>query len=95
MATPAKSYRNRPTHLVMSTLLTTFGVSAIRIDRRPSCNSFPFEDTYFIELEDFGEPVEPLLNGYGVTDEAWVARVRQGIETINTGGGEASLLGVW
>ena len=79
----------------MSTLLTTFGVPVVRIDRRPSCNPSPFEDMYFIELEDYGEPVESLANGYTMVDEAWVTRIRQGIETIASGGDDASLLGVW
>lgn len=79
----------------MSTLLTTFGVPVVRIDRRPSWNPSPFEDMYFIELEDYGEPVESLANGCTIVDEAWVTRIRQGIETIASGGDDASLLGVW
>ena len=79
----------------MGTLLTTFGVPVIRIDRRPSVNPCPFEDTYFIELEDFGTPMELTPNGISPTEEAWIKRVRQGVERVVAAGAQADMIGVW
>lgn len=79
----------------MSTLLTTFGVPVIRIDRRPSLADCPFEDTYFVELEDFGTPVEPSWTGNTPADEAWLTKVRTSVARVTAAGGVADVLGVW
>lgn len=92
---PAKPSHNRTVHLVMSTLLTTFGVPVIRIDRRPSINPCPFEDTYFLELEDLGTPVEASASGPTPADGAWLKRVRMGVERVIAAGGQADIIGVW
>lgn len=91
---PPKPSHSRTVHLVMSTLLTTFGVPVIRLDRRPSINPSPFEDTYFLELEDFGTPVEPSADG-SAADGAWLTRVRMGVERVIAVGGQADVIGVW
>lgn len=90
-----KPSHSRTVHLVMGTLLTTFGVPVIRIDRRPSINPCPFEDTYFLELEDFGTPVEPSASGNTPADEGWLKRVRMGVERVLAAGGQADVIGVW
>ena len=92
---PAKPEHSRTVHLVMGTLLTTFGVPVIRIDRRPSINPCPFEDTYFLELEDFGTPVEPSASGPTLADGAWLKRVHMGVERVAAAGGQADIIGVW
>jgi prephenate dehydratase len=91
--TPPKPAHSRAVHLILGTLLTTFGVPVIRVDRRPSINSCPFEDTYFLELEDFGTPVEPSPNG--PLEEGWLKRVRQGVERVIAAGAQADVIGVW
>ena len=80
----------------MSTLLTTFGVPVIRIDRRPSLNTVPFEHVYFVELEELGsdlgeEGVEHDDDGGSV----WLRRIRMGIDRISETGGESSIIGIW
>lgn len=92
---PAKPAHSRTVHLVMGTLLTTFGVPVIRIDRRPSINPCPFEDTYFLELEDAGTPVEPSAIGPTPADGAWLKRVRMGVDRVIAAGGQADIIGVW
>ena len=90
------SSHNRPLHLVMSTLLTTFGVPVIRIDRRPSLNTIPFEHVYFVELEELGSDLGE--EGVGHDDEGgsvWLRRIRMGIDRISETGGEASIIGIW
>ncbi|GJE87609.1 PDT-domain-containing protein [Phanerochaete sordida] len=93
--TTPKPAHSRSLHLIMGTLLTTFGVPVIRIDRRPSASGCPFEDTYFIELEDFGTPVEPPVTGNSPADEAWLKKVRNGVAKVNAVGGLADVIGVW
>ena len=90
-----KPAHNRPVHLIMGTLLTTFGVPVIRIDRRPSITARPLDNTYFIELEDFGTPVEPSATGNTPADEAWLTRVRTGVARVAAVGGHADIIGVW
>jgi len=90
----AASYaHNRPLHLVMSTLLTTFGVPAIRIDRRPSLSAVSFEDVYFIEFEELGSPVQVPAPPEKHSD--WLERVRKGVARVSAAGGDAAILGVW
>ncbi len=92
---PSPSH-NRPLHLVLSTLLTTFGVPVIRVDRRPSLNPVPFEDNYFIELEELGSPRDPGSKyNEALLDDAWLTRIQAGIERVAAADGEATLLGVW
>lgn len=92
-AAPAAYTHNRPLHLVMSTLLTTFGVPVIRIDRRPSLSAVPFEDVYFIELEELGSPVQ--IPAQPEKYSAWLERVRKGVARVSAAGGDAAILGVW
>lgn len=90
---PPTYSHSRALHLVMSTLLTTFGVPVIRIDRRPSLSSIPFEDIYFVELEELGAPRETpaASDNYG----AWLKRLRTGVERVAAAGGQATIIGVW
>ena len=84
---------NRPLHLVMSTLLTTFGVPVIRVDRRPSLNPAPFEQVYFVELEELGSGFEEELSKHG--HSSWLHRVQMGIDRVTAAGAEATIIGVW
>ncbi|KAJ3559768.1 hypothetical protein NM688_g145 [Phlebia brevispora] len=94
--TTSISAHNRPLHMVMSTLLTTFGVPVIRIDRRPSLNHVPFEHVYYVELEELGSEL-------GVENSAddehgssvWLNRVQMGVDRVCEAGGEATIIGVW
>lgn len=84
---------NRPLQTVMSTLLTSFGTPVIRIDRRPSPNPVPFEQMYFVELEELGsgfeeQPVEFIRDG-------WLKRVRMGIDRVEAAGVTATIIGLW
>ncbi|KAH9937077.1 Prephenate dehydratase-domain-containing protein [Fomitopsis serialis] len=71
--------RGRLVHLVMSTLLTTFGLPTSRVDRRPSLTDTPFEDVYL----------------WDAASAALWARVKAGVEKIGALGGEAAVLGIW
>ncbi|KAH8102437.1 PDT-domain-containing protein [Cristinia sonorae] len=86
-------FARRPLQLVMGTLLTTFGVPTTRIDRRPSLNSTPFEDVYFIELEELGAP-DYSIDRSGVY-ASWLHKVHQMAERARSSGVYATLLGVW
>ena len=87
---------NRPLQLVISTLLTTFGVPVTRIDRRPSLGSTPFEDVYFIELEELGAPPDPSdLGDRGAAYGKWLNKVQHAVDRAKTSGVEATLLGAW
>lgn len=80
----------------MSTLLTTFGVPIVKIDRRLSLHADPFENVYFVELEELGPPGEPQdAEAQGAEDAAWLSRIRQGIERAKKVDVEATLLGIW
>lgn len=91
-----ETYHNRQSELIMSTLLTIFGMPAARIDRRPSLSSKPFDDVYFVEFEHKkrahspGRPFKYTLEGI-----TWLSRIQAGIEHIRNVKGEATLLGVW
>ena len=89
-------HRNRLVHLVMSTLLTTFGLPTSRIDRRPSLTDAPFEDVYLVELEASSSLSEPALGEEARAARAalW-SRVKAGVEKIAAVGGEAAVLGIW
>jgi hypothetical protein len=89
----AADSHNRPLHLVMSTLLTTFGVPVTRIDRRPSLSDIPFEDVYFVELEELGSPQEVPPRQERIN--AWTSKVTAGAKRVTAAGGEAKVLGVW
>lgn len=84
--------RNRLVHLVMGTLLTTFGLPTSRIDRRPSLSDIPFDDVYFVELEASSSV---LHEEHQVASEALWDRVKIGLERIKASGGEAVILGIW
>ena len=90
---PAAYSHNRPLHLVMSTLLTTFGVPITRIDRRSSLSDVPFEDLYFVELEELGSPLESTPQPERL--ESWMIKVNAGVKRVKAAGGEATILGVW
>lgn len=94
-ASPSSSpapIRNRLVHLVMGTLLTTFGLPARRIDRRPSLSDAPFDDVYLVELEaSSGVPDED----HPAASEALWGRVKAGVQRIEALGGEAVILGIW
>ncbi|OCH95810.1 PDT-domain-containing protein [Obba rivulosa] len=88
--------QSRPLTLILSTLLTTFGQPAARIDRRPSPRAVPFEDVYFIELQDTAGPPSPGANvDRRAADALWLSRVQAGLERVAGAGGDAALLGVW
>ncbi|EMD42232.1 hypothetical protein CERSUDRAFT_147913 [Gelatoporia subvermispora B] len=93
-AFPAAS--RRPINLILSALLTTFGQPVARVDRRPSLSTVPFEDVYFIELEDTAGPPSP--GGHvdtSAADALWLSRVQAGLERVAAAGGDAALLGMW
>ncbi|KAI0348496.1 PDT-domain-containing protein [Trametopsis cervina] len=90
---PATYTHNRPLHMLTSTLLTTFGVPVTRIDRRPSLNDIPFEDMYFLELEELGVPVEVPDRSQRI--QAWMKRVNAGVQRVKAAGSQATVLGVW
>ena len=80
--------------MVTSTLLTTFGCTALRIDRRPSLTDVPFDDVYFVEVGDVTLPVlsDPAAKS---CEEEWRERLDAGIQRIRAAGGEATILGLW
>jgi len=87
---------DRALQLVMSTLLTTFGVPVTRINRRPSLAPIPFEDVYFIELEELGGPPDPKdLGNRGVAYARWLSRVQEAVKRAQGCGIDAVLLGAW
>ncbi|KAI0721240.1 PDT-domain-containing protein [Cerioporus squamosus] len=81
------------TRTVTSTLLTTFGCPPLRIDRRPSLNSIPFDDVYFLEVGDLTLPVTAAT--IKNCEEEWLQRLLNGVEGVNVAGGEAIILGLW
>ncbi len=87
----------RPLHMVISTLLTTFGVPITRIDRRPSLSPIPFEDLYFVELEELGAYTEPEASekARAAEDKRWLEKLKAGVERATTLGAEATLVGIW
>ncbi|KAK1219948.1 prephenate dehydratase [Marasmius sp. AFHP31] len=72
-----------------------------RIDRRPALNRNPFNDVYFVELQD-SRPLLANTNG-GDADEdgigsgktPWNSRVESAIQCVSAIGGEVKLLGIW
>ncbi|KAI0715166.1 PDT-domain-containing protein [Earliella scabrosa] len=82
------------TRTVTSTLLTTFGCPALRIDRRPSLSDTPFDDVYFVEVGDLTLPLT-YSAARRSCEEEWLQRIKDGVTRINVAGGEASILGVW
>ncbi|OSD03579.1 PDT-domain-containing protein [Trametes coccinea BRFM310] len=85
---------NRLLHIVISTLLTTFGCTALRIDRRPSLSDVPFDDVYFVEVGDVTLPV-PSGSAAKACETEWLERLEAGIGRIRAAGGEATILGLW
>ena len=80
----------------MSTLLTTCGVPITRIDRRPSVGGAPFEDVYFVELEELGSPPDPAEPGDRAEDYSrWFNKVQKVVERARASDVEATVLGVW
>ncbi|KAH9837138.1 PDT-domain-containing protein [Rhodofomes roseus] len=93
---PAPRTRDRLVHLVMSTLLTTFGLPTSRVDRRPSLTDAPFEDVYLVELEASSSLCESAAGEeFAAASAALWARVKAGVEKIEAVGGEAAVLGIW
>ena len=95
---PESMSYHRPLHLVVSTLLTNFGVPITRVDRRPSLRPIPFDDVYFIELEELGTPLEfrtKNASPSSVSEETWLAKVQESVERVQNAGLEATLLGLW
>ncbi|KAI0639792.1 PDT-domain-containing protein [Trametes polyzona] len=85
---------NRLLHTVTSTLMTTFGCAALRIDRRPSLTDVPFDDVYFVEVGDVTLPVLSAQASKSYEAE-WLERVQGGIDRIRAAGGDATILGLW
>lgn len=91
--TPA---RDRLLHLVISTLLTTFGLPSKRIDRRPSLTDIPFDDVYIIELEDsISALTADGADESDTTNVALLSRLKTGCAQIDAAGGDAVVLGIW
>ncbi|KAI0788550.1 Prephenate dehydratase-domain-containing protein [Abortiporus biennis] len=93
----SRTFHNRPLNLIVSTLFTTFGVPVTRVDRRPSLNSHPFEDVYFVELEELGS----TSNDQGGDNESkagdveWLKKIEVGVDRIQQVGLEAAIIGLW
>lgn len=85
---------NRLLHTITSTLMTTFGCAALRIDRRPSLTDVPFDDVYFVEVGDVTLPVLSAAASKCCEAE-WLERVQAGVDRIRAAGGEATILGLW
>ncbi|KAI0778574.1 PDT-domain-containing protein [Trametes elegans] len=85
---------NRLLHMVISTLLTTFGCAALRVNRRPSLTQVPFDDVYFVEVGDVTLPVLSAPASKS-SEEEWLDRLHAGISRIQAAGGEATVLGLW
>ncbi|KAI0361194.1 PDT-domain-containing protein [Trametes cingulata] len=85
---------NRLLHTIVGTLLTTFGCSPLRIDRRPSLTEVPFDDVYFVEV---GDVTLPLLSSTANKsyEKDWLERLNAGIDRIRAAGGQATILGLW
>ena len=72
-----------------------------RIDRRPALNRNPFNDVYFIELQDSRARLANTNGGDADEDviesgkSPWNNRVESAIERVNAIGGEVKLLGIW
>ena len=79
--------------MVTSTLLTTFGCPALRIDRRPSLNNIPFDDVYFLELGDLTLPISP--NTEQSSEDEWLQRIKIGLDGMRLSGGEGVNIGLW
>ncbi|KAI0691330.1 PDT-domain-containing protein [Cytidiella melzeri] len=90
---PAPNFHSRPLLLIMSTLLTTFGIPITRVDRRPSLSDIPFEDVYFIELEELGPSLEIPPRPERIN--SWIKRVGAGVNRVKAVGCDATILGVW
>ncbi len=88
---------SRQLHLTISTLLTTFGIPVVRIDRRPSIGGAPFDDdVYFVELDELGGPPEPGATAdRGAGDERWKKTVDKGLARLRVSGLDGTLLGMW
>ncbi|KAL0070521.1 prephenate dehydratase [Marasmius tenuissimus] len=72
-----------------------------RIDRRPALNRNPFNDVYFVELQD-SRPWLANTNGGDVDEDGigsgkapWNSRVESAIQRVSAIGGEVKLLGIW
>ncbi|KAH9944049.1 PDT-domain-containing protein [Epithele typhae] len=86
-------FPSRATRMVLSTLLTTFGCPALRVDRKPSLNSVPFNDTYFLELGDLTLPISPTTEK--LHESEWLQRIKAGLDSVEAAGGEGVILGLW
>ncbi|KAK7694819.1 hypothetical protein QCA50_002007 [Cerrena zonata] len=95
---PENASYHRPLHHVISTLFTSFGVPVTRIDRRPSLRPIPFDDVYFIEVEELGTPLEyrnPTASPSSVSEENWLRKVQESVRRVRSAGLDATLIGLW
>lgn len=95
---PEGASYHRPLHHVISTLFTSFGVPVTRIDRRPSLRPIPFDDVYFIEVEELGTPLEfrnTTASPSSVSEETWLQKVQESVRRVKAAGLDATLIGLW
>lgn len=86
----------RPLHLAISTLLTTFGVPVIRVDRRPSIGGIPFDDVYFVEVDELGMLPEPGDDtNRRAEDGRWMRIVEKGVQRLRVAGLQGAIIGIW
>lgn len=96
MKEPSPTSANRQLHLVLSTLLSTFTLPIIRIDRRPAIGGAPFDDVYFVELEELGAAPDPKMNeDRGPGDDRWKNKIGATIERLEFSGLKGTILGLW
>jgi hypothetical protein len=72
--------------------LAPSGLSIVRVDRRPSDDSFPFRDIYFVETTSMTNPVE---HEQPQAIRSWPALVEDAVNLIKRMGGEVDLIGLW
>ncbi|KAJ3570257.1 hypothetical protein NP233_g4533 [Leucocoprinus birnbaumii] len=76
--------------------LASSGLSVSRIDRRPSDDSLPFRDVYFVEVASPTEIIEePDLSQGSPAIRSWTAEVENAIELMRKMGGEVDNIGLW
>ncbi|KII93555.1 hypothetical protein PLICRDRAFT_152397 [Plicaturopsis crispa FD-325 SS-3] len=73
-------------------ILADLRLSVTRIDRRPSLSKEPFEDVYFIEVQD-SKPVAEARDER--RDAEWLEEVEGEVRRIREVGAQAEALGAW